>query len=119
MNSPVLITRSSETVSGGRKIRLSKRWLVGETTLAIILVLMISLVSLLYLVHLNKTATKGYALKMLDQEHEELLQKNEVWNMRIAEAKAMRTILEAEVVRGMVEVEEMQFVEKWSQGEEV
>lgn len=106
-----LITRSSSTVRGVRKTTFSRKIAIGESTLVILLVVLISLVSLLYLVHSNKSATKGYALKMLEREYQELVQINEVWNMRIAESKAMRTILSSNVVNGMYDSDEVIFLE--------
>lgn len=108
---PVLITRSASTLRGVRKTTLSRKLAIGETSLIIILVVLISLTSMLYLVHSNKSATKGYELKILDLEHEELVQHNEVWNMRIAEAKAMRTILNSAVVNNMTKNGDIVFLD--------
>lgn len=99
----VIITRSSETVRGARRTTLAQKISVGQNTLVMVLIILITIVSLLYLVHQNSSATKGYALKVLEYEYDELLQKNEVWNMRIATEKSLRTITESPVINGMVD----------------
>lgn len=106
----VLITRSSSTVKGVKKTTLSRKIEIGQNSIVLILGVMICLVALLYLVHSNQSATQGYAIKVLDQEYDELLRKSEVWNMRNAEAKSMNAILESSVINGMRTIDELQYI---------
>src|SRR6056297_2001329 len=114
----VLITRSSSTVKGVKKTTLSRKVEVGQNSLIVILMVMVGLVALLYLIHSNQSATKGYAIKVLDQEYEDLVRKSEVWNMRNARAKSMHSIMESDTIGAMRGVDELEYIVVESKEEE-
>jgi hypothetical protein len=110
LNNPVFITRSSSTVQGVRKTTHSYRLQIGEMSLAMILVVMLAIISLLYLIHINQSATNGYIIKSLEVEYEEYSTVSEVWNMRNAEARSMNKILESNVIKNMVKPTEISYL---------
>lgn len=58
-------------------------------------------ISLAYLAHFNQAATKGYDLKRLQADQNQLMSQYEIKNMRLAEIKALNTIAESKKVDGM------------------
>jgi len=75
-----------------------------------ILVVMIGIISLLYLIHINQSATNGYIIKTLELEYDEYLTVSEVWNMRNAEARSMNKILNSDVIKKMSKPSEITYL---------
>lgn len=74
----------------------------GVFALIFLVAVLFSGVSLLYLTQFNVASTKGYTLNGLQHSREDLLQENEVFNLLLSDARALSTIRESEVVKGMV-----------------
>lgn len=68
------------------------------------------LFSLLYLAHFNQVATKGYDLKRLEADRQQLLSQYDIKNMKLAEAKSMANIMSSDRVSGMRRPSEVSFV---------
>lgn len=73
----------------------------GASTIMIGLGVIAISTSLLYLAHFNQVATKGYELKKLEADHEQLLSQYEIKNMKIAEAMSLARISESDRVSAM------------------
>ncbi len=59
------------------------------------------LLGLGYLAHFNQVATKGYDLKRLEADRQQLLSQYEIKNMRLAEIQSLTTIIESEKADSM------------------
>ena len=68
------------------------------------------MLALAFLAHNNRTATKGYELKMLRDSRAELLQKSEVLSMQIADLQSLVALENDETIRQMVKVEEPRYI---------
>jgi hypothetical protein len=73
----------------------------GASTIMIGLGFIAIAASLLYLTHFNEVATKGYELKRLEADHQQLLNQYEIKNMKLAEAMSLARISESERVSAM------------------
>lgn len=93
-----------------RKHTLSHKVEVGMTSLLIVTVILIGIISLVYLAHANRNATKGYALKSLELRRSKLLTENEVWDMQIARVKSLSNIQSDPNVLTMVKAEQPKYV---------
>lgn len=80
---------------------LSSRIELSTVSLTFVIIVLALVVSLLFLAHANRTATRGYALKKLEQERNELQTKTEIWEQRVSEAKSLKTIKKSPVVEKM------------------
>ncbi len=69
--------------------------LVNQSTI----LLMVSIGSLF---HQNANATKGYMLRTLERERSRLLLEQEVLNMQVAEAQALKNLEEDKIVQAML-----------------
>lgn len=61
-------------------------------------------VSLLYLAHANRTATRGYALKKLEIEKNQIQTQMEIWNQQISEAESLDAIKNSGVLEDMEQI---------------
>lgn len=88
------------------------RWKFDFGPLSVIVVLLLAavLISFVYLAHFNGIATKGYDLKKLDAERQHLVGENEIKSVRLAEAKALNTMIESGRLEGMRKVSNVIFV---------
>ena len=75
-----------------RKRTLSQKVEFGMTSLIAFTIIMVAIISLVFLAHANRNATKGYALKSLELRRSQLLTENEVWDMQIAQVKSLQAI---------------------------
>jgi hypothetical protein len=89
---------------GTKKRTLSRRIELGAASLICITVVMICTLSLAYLAHSNKIATRAYQLKSLEKEREALITQNELWNMKLSQAQALATIENDPKVASMVSI---------------
>jgi len=93
-----------------RKRTLSQKIEVGMTSLVFVTIILVALISLVYLAHSNRNATKGYALKSLELRRSHLLTENEVWDMQIAQVKSLQSIQSDPKILSMVKADQPKFV---------
>lgn len=67
--------------------------------------------SLLYLTHYNSVATKGYDLRRLEADRQQLMTQHDIKNMKLAEVKSLSVISESERVSRMRRPSEVSFVQ--------
>ena len=106
----LILSNSASAQPGIRRRTLSNRVEVGTFSLMVIAVLLALAISLLYLAHANRTATRGYAIKTLEIEKNELTTELEIWDQRVSEAKSLEAIKNSAAFSAMVEVREPQYL---------
>jgi len=106
----MLIVNGRQNRKGIRKKTLSQKVEIGVNALVFSTITIICVVSLLYLAHSNKVATKGYELKNLKEERSMLMTENEIWNMKIARSQAIENIKTDPVIAQMQEVTQPQYI---------
>jgi len=77
----------------------------------VVAILLALAVSLLYLAHANRTATRGYAIKKLEIEKNELTTNLEIWDQRVSEARALETIKNSKIVSEMIKVKNPKYIQ--------
>ena len=108
MSSALFIdSKYSENV---RKRTLSQKIEFGMTSLTFLTIILVAIISLVYLAHANRNATKGYALKNLELRRSQLLTENEVWDMQIAQVKSLQALQNDPKIRMMVKADQPLFV---------
>lgn len=108
MSSALFIdSKYSENV---RKRTLSQKIEFGVTSLTFFTIVLIAIISLVYLAHANRNATKGYALKSLEIQRSQLLTENEVWDMQIAQVKSLQALENDPKIKTMVKADQPMFV---------
>lgn len=65
---------------------------------------------LLYLAHFNQVATKGYDLRRLEADRQQLLNQYDIKNMKLAEVKSLSTIIASDKIVGMRRPAEITYV---------
>jgi len=93
-----------------RKRTLSQKIEFGMTSLTFFTIILVAIISLVYLAHANRNATKGYALKNLELKRSQLITENEVWDMQIAQVKSLQALQNDPKIRIMVKAEQPLFV---------
>lgn len=93
----------------GRKT-LSQKVEVGLSSLVLVTIVLVGMISLAYLVHSNRNATRGYALKTLELERSKLLMENEVWDMDIAKVKSLEALQNDPKIQRMVRADKPVFI---------
>ncbi len=73
----------------------------GSTSVIVGFIALALLMSILHLIHFNKVATKGYELKRLDANHQQLLSQYEIKNMQLAEYQSLNNIVVSDRVAMM------------------
>lgn len=106
----VVSSASQSRINGPHRRPLSERVEVGVGAFLFVTVALICLLALLFLSHSNRVATKGYELKMLQAKREELLKKNEVLSMQIADMQALDMLENDDVVRMMVKADRPKYI---------
>ena len=102
--------------SGMRRFRRTRvtpiKWKMqfGPTTLVVALIAVAVALSMLYLLHFNQVATKGYDLKRLEVDRQHLLDQNQLSSTSIDRVKSMPTILHSARIQRMVKASEISFV---------
>lgn len=66
--------------------------------------------SVLYLMHFNQVATKGYDLKRLEVDRQQLMDQNQLSNTNIDRVKSMQSILASQRIQRMVKGNNVAFV---------
>jgi hypothetical protein len=82
----------------------------GLALLMSIIGILILLLALLILFHENMNATKGYRLRTLEQERTQLLLKEEVQNMQIAELQSLTYLQDDPQIQGMIPLTKPQYI---------
>lgn len=118
--SQLLLTRSpyrqefmNSSVRNFRRTRVTPvKWQFqfGPMTLIIGLIFAAVGMSILYLMHFNQVATKGYDLKRLEVDRQQLMDQNQVSNMNIDKVKSMDAILGSHRIQRMVRANNVSFV---------
>jgi len=100
-----LTLSSDRNISAGvRRRTLSSRVEIGTVTLTFVVIALALAVGLIYLTHANRTATRGYILKKLEIEKNDLQTQTEIWQQRVSEAKSLEAIKKSAVVGLMQQV---------------
>ena len=108
MSSALFIeSKHSENV---RKRTLSQKIEFGMTSLTFFTIILVAVISLVYLAHANRNATKGYALKNMELRRSQLLTENEVWDMQISQVKSLQALQSDPKIRAMVKADQPLFV---------
>jgi len=118
--SQLLLTRSpyrqeymNSAVRPARRTRITAmKWKFefGPMTLIVGLVFVAVMMSVLYLMHFNEVATKGYAVARLEADRQQLQDQNQVSSMNIDNAKSMPSILASARIQSMVKAKDITFV---------
>ncbi len=74
---------------------------IGPASLILGLIMISVTMSLVYLAHYNSVATKGYDLRRLEADRQQLMTQYDIKNMKLAEAKALTTISSSEKAGSM------------------
>jgi hypothetical protein len=94
-----------------RKIKEATLKLEFGPSMAIGGLMMIAvLFMLLYLAHFNQVATKGYDLRRLEADRQQLMNQYDIKNMKLAEAKSLTTIISSDKIVGMRRPGEITYV---------
>ena len=118
LNSPIQTHRYMATALSSiesktydvRRKTLSHKIEVGMNSLAFLIIAFVAIISFIFLIHSNKNATKGYALKNLEVKRSQLMTENEVWDMQIAQVKSLQAIQSDPKILSMVKADQPQFV---------
>ena len=100
----LILSNSRDAKPGIRRRTLSSRIEVGTFSLMVVSVLLALAVSLIYLAHANRTATRGYALKTLEIEKNNLRTQSEIWEQLVSEAQSLTAIEQSGVLSEMSDV---------------
>jgi hypothetical protein len=100
----LILSNSREAKPGIRRRTLSAKIEIGTFALMVVMIFLALSVSLLYLAHANRTATRGYALKKLEIEKNQLQTQMEIWNQQISEAESLGAIKNSGVLEEMGKV---------------
>ena len=92
----------SEMVGAVKNIKGGKQHFEISMTMVISMLGMVSIMlSLGYLAHFTQVSTKGYELKRLQADRQQLLSQYEIKNMKLAEAKSLTNIVSSESIENM------------------
>jgi hypothetical protein len=72
--------------------------------------LVISFLSVMMLVHFNHVATKGYTIKYLEVQQQNLWEKNEQLKKDLLKEKALTLLMETEKAKSMIKPPEVTYV---------
>lgn len=110
-----VIRKSASTMSemasamknvGKKKVKFE----IGPRFVIIGLMGMVAFLSFAYLAHFHTVATKGYELRRLEADRNQLLNQYEIKNMRLAEMQSLTTIVESEKANTMRRANQIEFV---------
>jgi hypothetical protein len=82
----------------------------GPMSVMVTLFLIACLMGLLYLMHFNQVATKGYDLRRLEAARQQLTSQNDIKNMKLADAKSMARVISSDRVSVMKRPAELIYV---------
>lgn len=93
-----------------RRRTLKQQIEMGAATLTFIIFALIAVISLIYLAHANRTATRGYILKTIEDQQNNLITEMEILKQQTSEAKSLTTIQNSQTVKNMTPVNEDQII---------
>jgi hypothetical protein len=103
--------RESQADKRTKRAPLSRRIYISSNAFIVMLIILVVIVSMLYLVEFNKISTMGIIIDDLKDVRDDYIIENEVWNMRIANLKSLDVIQNQDVIRRMVDIDEVEFIE--------
>ena len=106
----LLLSPHREAKPGIRRRTLSSRVEIGTFSLMVVVVFLALSISLLYLAHANRTATRGYAIKKLEIEKNALRTEIEILGQQVSEAKSLEAIKNSGVLEKMERVKQPIFL---------
>lgn len=107
----LLLSPHREAKPGIRRRTLSSKIEIGTFSLMVVAIFLALSVSLLYLAHANRTATRGYAIKKLEIEKNALRTETEIWEQQVSEAKSLEAIKNSGVLEKMERVKQSIFLQ--------
>lgn len=110
LDSSLKIKKNSlkDTINKFKGVKLNYEF--GSTAVIIGLFILAVSSSMFYLAHFSNVATKGYELKRLEADHQQLLNQYEIKNMKLAEVKALKRIASSERVSAMRRPSNIEFI---------
>jgi len=72
----------------------------------------ILVLAMLILFHQNANATKGYTLRTLERERSQLLLEQEVLNMQVAQAQALKRLQDEKQIQAMIPLRGPRYTEE-------
>lgn len=106
-----LVTSDLESRPGVRRRTLSQQIRVGSVSLATVVILLTLAVTLIYLAHANRVATRGYVIKKLEAERRDGVTALEIWRQQVAESKSIERLADSPEIAKMVPVKNPVFIE--------
>lgn len=102
---------NTNLVFGRRKKAVNLKLKRGPYTTAIVLVILICLLSLFFLAQVFQSSTKGYEISNLQQQAEELKEKNKALEIKAAELRSFDKIREAANKLNMIKSETIVYLQ--------
>lgn len=104
------LTNSKKNFGGFERRRtINVKRGAGPVSLKFITIAIFAILSLLYLVQANRSATKGYSLKALEEERTKLEAQNERLEVEAARQKSLKEIENKTQNSGMVPVDKVEY----------
>jgi hypothetical protein len=104
------LTNSRNSFNGfERKRTINVKKGAGPVSLKFITIAILAVLTLLYLAQANRSATKGYSLKSLDEEKTKIEAQNERLEVEAARLKTLKEIQDRTKDSGMVPVDTVNF----------
>jgi len=100
----LVLTNSSEIRPGFRKKALRTHFRLGNVALIFSLVVLITVLSVLQLLHANRIATRGYIIRNIEVEKAQVVNDNQILKMQVARAKSLTAVIKNETSINMAEV---------------
>jgi hypothetical protein len=96
--------------TAGKVVRATFKIQFGPTFAIVGLFIAAVLMGVMYLAHFNQVATKGYDLRRLEADRQQLMNQNDIKNMKLAEAKSMTRVIASDRVSVMKRPAELIYV---------
>ena len=92
------------------RTRLSEDIARGSFAMTITVVLIASFISLVYLSHANRIATRGYNIRTLEAERSAIITQFDIWNERVSKARSLAVIQDSLAAKALRPVETVEYV---------
>ncbi|PIQ79341.1 hypothetical protein COV81_02455 [Candidatus Peregrinibacteria bacterium CG11_big_fil_rev_8_21_14_0_20_41_10] len=96
-----LITNENKSGVGLKAHTLKQNFYVGRYSLMFLVLFFVGILSFVYLVHFNGTATRGYEIARLEYERDELLNKREQNNISLSESQTLEFVKNSSRIQQM------------------
>jgi len=103
------LTNSNKYNSYHRNRTVNEKKGIGPVSLKFITIAVLTLLSLLYLAQANRSATKGYNLKELEEKKSQIEAQNERLEVEAARQKSLREIENKTESLGMIPVDNVEY----------